>query len=603
MDMFWKQLTELNAAVDDTRDRRINLQYLRCDVMRKVQDGFVNKQFRNELIKLKGLQSDLERMRDTVRQIINEAVRPFLRPLKILDLPDELLRHIFLCVRGDPSMPEYAFDDFIETEGDDCLSLPDIRQVKKLRLTCRRFCATSSHLLMLYVQVDMSPKSLARLDEVSRHPTISKGIRRVEICLGRHFDADIAYDLRAFARYQGARLRREIGWMEIRVQGPSFPLDPLENPAKLVQSIARAILVAESFEAADQTGLNENCPEHVLLREAHDSYRQQYEAQLLLQRGPFAQAVVSAMKRMPTAKWLSIKDDFIRVKYGTDLLDESIFEGDLESSDTLRPKLQAPSLWRMAPPIDAIFSILVSIGKAGICSNGLQIDVPWPETLTSFATAQAELLKRQTSSQQLEAFEFCLPSLTRLSIKAAHLLNNCLSTILSISSLRRIDLCFGFMYKHDVPHPTVSMAHALLSRDWPSLEAIRFDGPFCFKDLRNVVNHIDKDVELQWSGYLMDGSWAEILDLLRGCEQHTMVTIGDGAESSIAGAECESMSIGERCSIFSEDFSERRLWPESSATSYIRGWITQNPVTDWEDGDLHTTEDERMGDDEMEDDE
>lgn len=386
MDMFWKQLTELNAAVDDTRDRRINLQHLRCDVMRKVQDEFVNKQFRNELIKLKGLQSDLERMRDTVRQTINEAVRPFLRPIKILDLPDEL-RHIFLCVRGDPTTSEYVFDDFIETEGDDYLSVPDIRQVKKLRLTCRRFCATSSHLLMLYVQVDMSPKSLVRLEEVSRHPTISKGIRRVEKCLGRHFDADIAYDLRAFARYQGTKLRRKIGRMEREVQDPISPLDPLENPVKLVQSIARAILVAESFEAADQTGLNENCPEHVLLREAQDSYRQLYEAQLLLQRGPFAQAVVSAMKRMPTAKWLSIKDDFIRVKSGTDLLDESIFEGDLESSDTLRPKLQAPSLWRIAPPVDAIFSILVSIGEAGICSNGLQFDVPWPETLTSFATA------------------------------------------------------------------------------------------------------------------------------------------------------------------------------------------------------------------------
>lgn len=118
-----------------------------------------------------------------------------------------------------------------------------------------------------------------------------------------------------------------------------------------------------------------------------------------------------------------------------------------------------------------------------------------------------------------------------------------------------------------------------------------------------MVNHIDKDVELQWSGYLMDGSWAEILDFLRGCEQHTMVTIGDGAESSIHGAECESMSIEERCSIFSEDFSKRRLWPESRATSYIRGWITQNPVTDWDNGDLHTTEDERMGDDEMGDEE
>lgn len=145
--------------------------------------------------------------------------------------------------------------------------------------------------------------------------------------------------------------------------------------------------------------------------------------------------------------------------------------------------------------------------------------------------------------------------------------------------------------------PIASMAPILLSRSWPSLKELSFTGPFHFQELRKLVNHIDKNVDLQWSGYLMDGSWAEVLDFLRDCRLHATITLGD-VNGSIAGAECENMSRAELDHIFRENDFTPSLASESRAARYIRGWTTQNPVTDWMHGDLELllqTDDSELG--------
>lgn len=579
VDMLWKQLAELNAAVDATGDRRKSLGRLQYKIMEMGQHESVKDDFEDEILNLEILQSRLEELRDTTRRTINEAVRPFLRPLKILDLPDELLRHIFLHARGRTSMHEPPFYD---------MNGGDVKQVKKLRLTCRRFCATSSHLLMFYVNVDMNSQSLAHLDEVSRHPTISKGIRAIKICLGRHFDSNISNDIQAFARYQATKLRNHICNWKFSVLHRST-LGGSSDVLK--RAIDRGIILADSFDEVARHGLNETCPEHVLLRMAQEGYRQHYESQLLLQHGHFAQAIVSAMMRMPTATWLSIEDEDedIRAISGTAWESEPICPKNMEDLDTLRLKLQSPSFsWKMArysglssPPVDVIPSILLSIGEAGIRLTGLDIDVPLPNDLSSFSRDQIETSKMHVSSQHLKAFAWRPRHPFPLSTEAVPLLRSFLSTILQTSSLQRIDLCFDFMSrKISGLQPIASMA-ILLSRPWPSLKELSFNGPFHFQDLRKLVNHIDKNVELQWSGYLMDESWAGVLDFLRDCRLHATITL-----RSIAGAECENMSCTEIDCIFSKNESVSSLASESRAERYIRGWTTQNPVTDWVNGDL-----------------
>lgn len=76
----------------------------------------------------------------------------------ILDLADELLMNVF----------EQAADS------------ADIRNI---RLTCGRFCSTSSHLLLDCLDICLTATSLARIKDISCHPAISKGIRILHISL------------------------------------------------------------------------------------------------------------------------------------------------------------------------------------------------------------------------------------------------------------------------------------------------------------------------------------------------------------------------------------------------------------------------------------
>lgn len=580
LDMLWRQLHELNAVVDNTSISPTRLDY---KVMETEQDESVREDLQENNLNLGRLQGRLEELRDTLRRTINEAVRPFLRPLNILKLPDELLRHIFLYVRERTSRYKLAFYE---------LNRCNVAQIKKLRLTCRRFCATSSHLLMFDVTVDMTAQSLAHLDRVSRHPTISKGIRTIKICLGRHFDRDVANDFEAFARYQETKLRNRIEFWQRSVQdGVFFP--PNLSREVLQKAIPRGVAIADSFDEAVRHGLDETCPEHVLLRTTQECYRQQYESQLLLQRGPFAQAIVSAMMQMPAATCLSIQDTDTMALSLSEWNFTNIKPEDLDDLENLRLNFQAPSpSWSLAscdelrsPPVDIIPSILSSVGEAGICLVGLDINVPTPDDLSSFLRDKSEPSKSQASLQQLKAFA-CRPgdALT-ISTQAVPVFTGFLFTLLETSSLQVIDLRFGFMYgaASVVGQPTISMAPILLSRPWPNLKELSFNGPFQFQDLRKLINHIDKNVELKWCGFLMDGSWAEVLDFLRDCRLHATITLGD-MNGSIAGAELKGCSMEGLDYIFGEGGLTPSLASKSRAVGYLRGWTTRNPVIDWTNG-------------------
>lgn len=579
LDMLWRQLHELNAVIDYASTSPTRPDY---KVMETEQDESVGEDLKEDTVNQDRLRGRLEELRDTTRRTINEAVRPFLRPLNILDLPDELLCHVFLYVRERMSMYKLAFYE---------LDSGNVEQIKKLRLTCKRFCATSSHLLMLTVTVSMNAQSLAHLDRVSRHPTISKGIRTIKICLGDHFDRDVANDVGAFARYQGTKLRNCIDHWQWNVQNGLFFFRHLSREF-LQKAIGRAVAIADSFDEAVRHGLDETCSEHVLLRTAQECYRQQYESQLLLQRGHFVQAIVSAMMQMPAATCLSIQDGDNRAISSSEWNSTNINPEDLDDLETLRLKLQAPSLsWFKAscyelgsPPVDMVPSILSSVGEAGISLAVLDIDVPTPDDLSSFSTDQLEPSKSQASSQKLKAFAYRPRDYLSLSTEAVPLFTGFLFTLFETSSLQRIHLCFDFMYKRTfLGRPTTSMAPILLSRPWPNLKELSFNGPFQFQDLRKLVKHIDKDVELEWCGFLMDGSWAEVLDFLRDCRLHATITLGD-MNGSIAGAEVEECSMEGLDYIFGEGGLTPSLASKSRAVGYLRGWTTRNPVIDWANG-------------------
>lgn len=108
-----------------------------------------------------------------LHKVFDSPARSLVCPLKIHHLPDELLMGIFRHLRN--------CDD-----------------IKRLRLSSKRINMTSSHLLINTLHVSPIPKSLERLDEVSRHPTISRGVRRLVASVDA-YTPDLARDVQTFS--------------------------------------------------------------------------------------------------------------------------------------------------------------------------------------------------------------------------------------------------------------------------------------------------------------------------------------------------------------------------------------------------------------------
>jgi hypothetical protein len=140
---------------------------------------------------------------------------------------------------------------------------------------------------------------------------------------------------------------------------------------------------------------------------------------------------------------------------------------------------------------------------------------------------------------------------------------------------------------YDESYPLLSMAPILLSSTWPNLKTLNFNGPFHFEELQSVVKRLDTNVSLQWSGFLMSGCWAEVLDFLKGHKLES-TEVGD-VNGSIYGQECDEMTDEERKTIF-HDNNRFRWNPGSLATQYVQGWRRLNPVKEWEEGMLEIPE-------------
>lgn len=262
---------------------------------------------------LKVIEERLEGVRDSMRL-------PNPQPAKLLDLPMELLHEICEFVRGEVDYPDQP---------------GDVEQIKKLRLTCRALSLASSHLLKYSVKVEMTQQSISRLEEVSRHSDVKRGIRVVKLCLGRHYNLSFALDFRRFRRDRANRIlsRLERG-IELRTTLLDF--DIATQHAR-----DRACHVVESFMC------NEESREYAMVKRAHKVYHQCCHIQRRLN---FDRAISSAMKLFPRVTWLEITDE---INYGEFCPDKDGSEDfylqyfsreDTNDLDPLQQQLQAPEL-------------------------------------------------------------------------------------------------------------------------------------------------------------------------------------------------------------------------------------------------------------------
>ena len=311
-------------------------------------------------------------------------------------------------------------------------------------------------------------------------------------------------------------------------------------------------------------------------------------------------AIASAMARMPRATWLQFYE---RDDWRPRLTDTVILPEDVDDHELLLGKLSTPVMsWKDVrvhglgdPPAEVIPRLLLALHEEGVPLTGLEIWTPPPKDLSVLVTDRNRL-------------EAAVQHLRVLSYRPRHIYHEdgfwasrateewtpfreFLSGLLSSTSLQRVSLELDFLCSEE-DAPLFSIGQVVSSQCWPKLGSLSFCGPFHLAELRCIIRRAEKGLYLQWTGELMSGSWAEVLDLMREGVSREVLEYNSGIETMnghASGQEWDHMTIRESQYIFCKQYLPEVR--ESRAAGYIRDWIRSNPVRDWERGDLVIPED------------
>ncbi|KAK2604432.1 hypothetical protein N8I77_007363 [Diaporthe amygdali] len=483
----------------------------------------------------------------------------------IFKLPEEVLIKTFEAVKGDLTEPPLKI-----TSRDPVDNL----NIQQVRLTCRRFCNTSSHLLLPYLDIDMSSPSLAHLNEISRHPTISKGVRTLRVHVG-FYSAALADDFVAFTEVCFANLMGIFcrGKPETTPKWATYV--PGDTKRRLFAEGDRILdLWAKSkFKPPEDPQSEETKLDVATLREAHELYQQLFKDQESVLRGnTFLQAIEAAARRMPSMDSLSITDldrmpwprrDWSRKTLGEDP-DQVNGHTILVESVTVRKTSWADHEWLGAPPLSTFYRLPLAIRAAGTSLVQLRI------LMSSLSELQSSLdddyfsgLRAAVTDLRVFEIERSQGSGTRLSDKEPlkqrpEYFHRYVSTVVEARNLQRAKLDLNHVRMVDGPdlywsdvddvdedlpveydsgeyefgmEERKSAIALLASRTWPCLRSLAISRcVMSLEQLRGLCNVPEINLTLQ-DVYMRSGTWAEVLEIIRSSSNtHFALQRLDGRE-------------------------------------------------------------------------
>lgn len=519
---------------------------------------------------LKSLLPKLDSLQASLRKTFNAHARPLIRSLYISDMPIEILRKIFEDVRGD-------FDDRANE-----YPIYGIRAIQSLRLTCRRFCDASSPMLLHQLDVSLTASSLAHLDEVSRHPTISKGIRSLQIRVALYDDVP-ARSLQSFIGEIVERLRGDLveDANSIRDQFGSFDWDgrfvasrygDYTQLSEIIDNMGKRNEALRSCTdyLRPETSWPDDNKTMAALSQVYEDYWQLVEDQcLFMHNDTFASSVAEAVARVPTIARLSVTDlpGFKSPTLWT-RISSPIYSSVRENVLTPRPftAQMTPRLGRQL--VILLRQLLLAVFRAGKPLTGLRIYL-WSDID----------LKMDLSEEQVRDMTSGIAHLQELNVYcqvAGQTAPNQHPSGESIGGTRLTSLLFKGKKLR-----SVSLCPGPLSGDvgWGVEQSIALLPWATLKKIRLVYSHIQFDELNKYLQKLtpgtciileeirlLSGLWADLLDVIRAkADCHSNVI-------SPAGCNAAEMDDG-----FHETFLSWDGEP-SAATAYIRGQIMNNPL-------------------------
>lgn len=546
-----KEPSEEEFSLDILYQKLRDLELLEEQVLKIRHKSFSDTPFfedvRDKVIFFKNAIQNINQFRDILRNHINICSRPYLRQLHIFDLPDEILMHICEYVQG---REEYYIRYLPEIN-------VGVQEVKNMRLTCRRFCNVSSHLLISCVNLELDTTSLFYLKEISRHPTISLGVEVIRINL-LYYDSVLEEDIDNFGDYHAQRLLETTEFIEDMANNDTefflnTPKDIVESSIQKARSIGNAWLdfVAEFSNEIS----NEDLGYRKLLLRAYRKYKRLYARQeRLYANDTFPRTIAAAMSRMPNAKRIDIfNSDFTARPKRCRRPD---FMTMMSSDESLINSTLYPITWEKGrrfqlgdPPFALLFQIPKAIKEAGIFLTALDIKVP-PDDFYKLSSDEGNLQNIIHSTQGLKSFSFdpkvpyCSDLWAADHAHEVEAFGKFLSAHLSSPTLRDIQLSCDFL-RADESRPWFSLGFVLTQNSWPKLESISLTGlAFHFSDIEKFISQFDHPIIIWFKRvHLMSGTWESVLDVLHG-KVGAYPTLED-----LSGAEFDNFSESEKALI------------------------------------------------------
>ena len=508
---------------------------------------------------------------------------PLVRLHSLLDLPDEILIKVCGFAKGCRFLPNTALDYPRYTGG--------TREIQNIRLTCRRLCAASSHLLLQNITIDFTlPVSIKRLEEISLHPVIRMGVRAVMINM-KFYSAELATNFQLFARFSIRKLQQSADQAEaMAMRDSKFPAHspqrffrmPASEVQKRLQKGRQVIAAWDSIQ--DGHGDDEGSEYHDALRTAHERYRMLYEDQQRQQVDQtYLGEIATAITRMPLATRLEIDES------SSSRLDrrssDKVFLRWIESYESLVRGMLAPITWREArdcdlecPTNDILIKLPIAIHKAGrffatYCVGSSLLEDPFA------VSTEDDFRDLSVAMQKLKTFSFhpcevrdsdqwnTEGSMGRIRMRRF------LSAILDTPNIETISLDLEPLW-YDQAYPASNLSCLVNIREWPNLSHLRLSSiALTINELTSLLSLVAIPIRLCFDKiHLSDGRWVHGLDLLRG-----NVSLGSSFVFP-TGAECETLSGEEYDYIFMRQ--ESAFHEPSIAEQYILGHLDEHPLRD-----------------------
>ncbi|KXX76214.1 hypothetical protein MMYC01_205528 [Madurella mycetomatis] len=507
---------------------------------------------------------ELTGIQDALRCGINELSRPSLRSLSILDLPDEILLQIFEMVEDPtPYLPSL------------CYFGPGRQDIKSARLVCRRFCHVSSELLVRLVRVSFNEPSLVRLEEISRHPTIAKGVRAIRVVL--HFYNFSFTDFDWFISYYADEVEEQANMFH-RVHGlvnvPEQTASDMIAQARAVTSTLRRLTSTDSVDHGEHL---EDGEYRVRLNDIHRQYLLLLDKQeSLIKSGRFSRAVSSAIAMMPGTRKLEFRDaDFEFTKERALMIPGSDIWGPLYRSMLQPTTGYHVRTYGLEPPsYQCISDTVGAIRSAGVLLSSVDINLSVPGYPGSLVPAPDIRQLFSSGMQQLEEFAFeCADNANE---EETDEINNFLSACLDSPSLQTLSLGLG---DSETEVAKMNLGHIMGSKPRYKLTDITLRQ--VAMDLAELVLFLKLLPQPMSRIFLSDfrllsGTWREALDALQK-KKPRIVHLREPQ-----GAECDDMPREDYERIFGNGMSIE----ESEAEFYIRDPIllSHNPLQTLDEG-------------------